>query len=343
MKPTDIVVATHGHCFDGMASAALFTRLLRELRGGEPLSLRYRSCGYGPGMTAIPPAWLDGAENAILDFRYTPSKRLTWYFDHHVTGFGSTAERDAALAGAVESLGERAPAPPPFGQGLRVFYDAAYGSCTKLIADVSRDRYAVETAAVGELVTWADLIDTAGFPSAEAAVSREEPVMQLASVVEHHGDGPFLSSIVPRLVDRPVGDVAHDADIQELWKPLERSRETFAGRIARGAQVIGRVVLVDLTDAPMEAIAKFMTYAMFPACVYSVTLSRQKQHYKLSIGYNPWCGAPRDHHIAAICQRYEGGGHPAVGAASFPLSALDRARQAARAVAEELNGPGPSE
>jgi hypothetical protein len=338
MKPTDVVVATHGHCFDGMASAALFTRLLRALRPGEPLTLRYRSCGYSPGMTAIPPGWLDGNENAILDFRYTASKKLTWYFDHHITGFISAAERDAALAAAVESL-DRVPADRA-APGLRVFYDATYGSCTRLVADVGRDRYGVDASPVADLVAWADVIDTAAFPSAEAAVNREDPVMQLASVVEHHGDGPFLASIVPRLVDRPVGEVARDPDIQDRWRPLSRTRDAFVARIQRGARRIGRVVLVDLTDAPMEAVAKFMTYAMFPDSVYSVSLSRQNKHFKMSVGYNPWCGVPRDHDIAAICRRYEGGGHPVVGAASFPLSALDRAREAAQTVAEELTTPG---
>jgi hypothetical protein len=28
-----LVVATHGHCFDGLASAALFTRLVEKTRG----------------------------------------------------------------------------------------------------------------------------------------------------------------------------------------------------------------------------------------------------------------------------------------------------------------------
>lgn len=338
MKPTDVVVATHGHCFDGMASAAVFTRLLRALRPGEPLSFRYRSCGYSPGMTSIPHSWLDGAENAILDFRYTPAKKLTWYFDHHITGFSSAAERDAALAAAVETLDRVAPdrAVP----GPRVFYDAAYGSCTRLIADVARDRYGVDPSPVAELTSWAEIIDTAGFPSAEAAVSREDPVMQLASVVEHHGDGRFLASIVPRLVDRPASEVARDTDVQDRWRPLANTRDAFAERIRRGARRVGRVVLVDLTDTPMEAVAKFMTYAMFPESVYSVTLSRQNKHYKMSVGYNPWCGVPRDHDIAAICRRHEGGGHPVVGAASFPLSALDRAREVAHAVAEELSAPG---
>src|SRR5262245_3815108 len=106
MKSRDILVATHGHCFDGLASAALFTRLARALAETSALKIRYKSCGYGPGMQQIPEAWLDGEENAILDFRYTPSAKLSWYFDHHITGFASEAERDAALAGAAPP-GER--------------------------------------------------------------------------------------------------------------------------------------------------------------------------------------------------------------------------------------------
>lgn len=332
MKPTKITIATHGHCFDGMASAALFTHLLRRLRPGAPLEMRYRSCGYGPGMSMIPEEWLDGEENAILDFRYTPSKRLTWYFDHHITGFGSTEERDVALKSAVPPSAES--------KGPHVFYDAAYGSCTKLIADVARSALGVDMGShdgLGDLIAWADKIDTARFESAEAAVSRKEPVLMLASVVEHHGDAPFLTSIVPELLARPVREVAELPVIQELFRPLLAAQEVFIARVEKAAKPMGRVVLVDLSDAPMEAAAKFVTYALYPACMYSVVLIRGRQHYKLSIGYNPWCGAPRLHEISAICKRYNGGGHPAVGAASFPLSALEQAKQAAIAVTAELN------
>ncbi len=121
-------------------------------------------------------------------------------------------------------------------------------------------------------------------------------------------------------------------------EPLGAARESFKQRVAHGAKVLGQVVLVDLTDVPLDVAAKFVTYAMFPQCVYSVTLSRNKQHYKLSVGYNPWCGTPRAHDIAAICKRYDGGGHPAVGACSFPLSALERAREVAHIVVNELQG-----
>jgi hypothetical protein len=329
MKPRDILVATHGHCFDGLASAVLFTRLLRGLSPGDELAFRYRSCGYGPGMQTIPEKWLDADENAILDFRYTPSARLSWYFDHHVTAFASDAERDAALAAAV---GEARPEARP-----QLFYDPAGSSCAKLIAEVA-PRFGVDMAPQADLIAWADLIDAARFASAAAATDQEEPVLQFAAVIEHHGDAQFLKKIVPRLGQQPVGEVARSEYVQNRWGPIRAARETFVRRVEHGATLRDRVVLVELTDAPIDVAAKFVTYALFPGATYSVTLSRNKQHFKLSVGYNPWSGAPREHDIAAICRRYGGGGHPAVGACSFPIPAEAAAREAARVVAEELAG-----
>src|SRR5690242_7179304 len=172
-----------------MASAALFTFLRRAISApSKSLSFRYRSCGYAPGMQMIPEAWLDGDENAILDFRYTPSSLLSWYFDHHVTAFGSEEEKRRALA---------VPERPDEQPSRRVFYEPTYGSCTKLIADVAKAKFGVKSDLLEPLIAWADVIDAARFPSAEAAVDRKEPVLRLAAVVEHHGDGAFLNTFVP--------------------------------------------------------------------------------------------------------------------------------------------------
>jgi len=329
MKPRDILVATHGHCFDGMASAALFTHLTRALEPDAALAFRYKSCGYSPTMQTIPEAWLDGEENAILDFRYTKSPKLGWYFDHHITAFESPEERDAALAGRAA---ESAPSARP-----QVHYDPQCGSCAKLIANTAERRFGVDMRPLSELIHWADLIDSARFPSAEAATKRDEPVLQLAGVVEHHGDGAFLNSIVPRLLERPLVEIAQSPDIQELFRPIAKAREAFQRKVEERARVTGRVVYVDLSDAPVDVAAKFVTYALYPRCVYSVMLSRHKQHFKLSVGYNPWSGQERDRDIAAICRREGGGGHPAVGACAFPLNALERARKVAEAVVVELS------
>ncbi len=323
MKPVDVLIASHGHCFDGMASAAIFTHVRRAI---DPAILpRYKSCGYGPGVQMIPEAWLDGGENAILDFRYTPTNKLRWYFDHHITGFGSAEEKAKAEERAASTT-----AP------LALHFDATYGSCTKLIADVARETYDVSTDALAELVSWADIIDAARFESAEAATRRDEPVLQLASVVEHHGDGPFYNMIVPKLLERPLAEIARSDEIQALWRPLASAHAVFTERVKQSSKVVGPVVIVDLGDAPVETGAKFVTYALNPTSVYSVTLTRGKQHFKISVGYNPWCGTKRGHDIASICRKYDGGGHAAVGACSFPLGALDKAREAVSAIARQL-------
>jgi nanoRNase/pAp phosphatase (c-di-AMP/oligoRNAs hydrolase) len=55
------------------------------------------------------------------------------------------------------------------------------------------------------------------------------------------------------------------------------------------------------------------------------------------VGSSPWVEGPLDHNLATICERYGGGGHPRVGAISFPLGAVEEARQAAREIREELS------
>lgn len=327
MRERAIVVATHGHCFDGLASATLFTAVRRSL-GSSP-KFRYRSCGYGPQMQRVPEAWLDGDENAILDFRYTPSPRVTWYFDHHATGFADDAEREAALARRASGLRE-------VGRP-HVYYDAAYPSCTKLIADVATSELGFELHGLAELVTWADIIDAARFPSAAAAVDRTEPILQLASVVEQHADAAFLERFVPALLERPVAEVARTPEVAELFAPIGAAQAAYRARFKKAAELRGRVVYADLTDGTADSGAKFLSYALHPEAMYSVTLMRSKQHIKLSVGYNPWCGKARDHDIAEICKRLGGGGHPSVGAATWPLGEIERARAAAARVAAELD------
>jgi nanoRNase/pAp phosphatase (c-di-AMP/oligoRNAs hydrolase) len=68
-----------------------------------------------------------------------------------------------------------------------------------------------------------------------------------------------------------------------------------------------------------------------------VMLTRSKSKCKISVGYNPWSPSPRKHNIAAICERYGGGGHPVVGAVSLAADRVEEARALTRSIAEELN------
>lgn len=319
MGTLSVVVAAHGHCFDGLMSAAMFTHLRRSV-DRRPLSFRYRSCGYGPNMQTVPEKWLNGDENAIVDFRYAPSTRLTWYFDHHITAFASDSERDDALA-----------------KSKRFFYDPDYGSCTKLIADVGRELYGVSFERFDGLVAWADKIDSAGFASAADAADRAHPIKQLAGVVEQHGDAPLFERLVPELLDKPLEDVASGQHVQSLWEPIRGAMDDTHSRIAHAMQRRGNVVLVDVHETPLASSGKFVAYSLAPECAYSVALIRMRQHYKISVGFNPWAGKPRHHDIGRICQRFGGGGHPFVGAVSVAIDKLDEARRIVQQIVEELS------
>jgi hypothetical protein len=324
---THVVVATHGHCFDGLCSAVMFTRLWRHLNPAAGETFAYHGAGYGPGQNGVDPKLLAGDVNAILDFRFSPLAQLTWYFDHHVSAFATPADR-AGYEARVAADPER-----------RFFHDGAYSSATKLIADIGRARFGLETAPstpVGELVRWADLIDSASFPSAAMAVERNEPELKLMTVVEHHADDAFLTRMVPRLLAQPLAEVARSPDVDEAYEPLGRSHETFVKLVEQRARTQGDVVVVDLSDQTIEVAGKFVTYALYPKSAYSILLSRSKSKCKISIGYNPWSPVPRRHNIAAICERHGGGGHPVVGAISLPADRVEEAKALVRSIADEL-------
>jgi len=315
------VVATHGHCFDGLCSAVVFTRLLRALRGPE-LTFRYLACGYAPTQRPLA-GLLDGDENAILDYRFSACEQLGWYFDHHRTAFGSAADR-AFFDARLDSH--------PY------HYDASYSSCTKLVRDIAAQRYGVHMPELEPLTQWADKIDSAAFESAEAALDSSHPVMRLASVVEHHGDGAFLSRLVPRLLDTPLETVAGRAEYRSLFAKIRRRKAAFARRVRQNAHALERVVLVDLSGSEVESYGKFVTYALYPEAMYSVILARLENGARINVGYNPWSRRSLDRDLSSICGRYGGGGHPFVGGISFPPEDVQRARSVAREIALELDG-----
>src|SRR5262249_32396873 len=155
----------------------------------------------------VDPSVLDGDDNAILDFRFSPSPKLTWYFDHHVSAFPADGDRAAYEAKASE-------------EQRTFFHDGKYGSCTKLIADIRTAPFGLDPKDAAELVRWAAIIAWASSPNAEMAVTRSEPVLQLMTVVENKGDSAFLETMVPRLLEEPLVEVARAKDVQDAYEPL---------------------------------------------------------------------------------------------------------------------------
>jgi len=275
---------------------------------------------HRPGNLLFEGNMFDGDENAIVDFKYSPSDKLTWWFDHHQSAF-LTPEDEAHFK--ADHSG-------------RKFLDATRKSCTEFIADVAHTKFGFNDEPLRDLVHWAHIIDGALYESAAQCVELKEPPLQLMQVIEADPDETFIEQIIRDLTARPLNEVATSAEVQRRFQPiLKQHRETLEA-IRRKATFSDGVVHFDLVDEGYEGFNKFIPYYLFPEATYSVALTRAPQRTKISVGSNPWAPRPRRHNIASLCERYGGGGHAVVGAISFAPNEVEAARAALREIVEEL-------
>jgi hypothetical protein len=315
--PLDLLY--HGNCFDGCASAALFGRFAAERLGVRPDGVRYRPMHHQQGDPF--PADAFAAELvACVDFRFSP--RLHWWFDHHASAFPAPAEREAFLA---DRSGQK-------------FWDPTAPSCTGFIARTLAARFSWRADDLGELVRWADVIDSAQFESARAAVRLEAPALQLMTLIEATRDPALPARIIGAMQRQPLAAlVAEPWVAAPLAVVLARHRATVEVVKAHAREGDG-VVEVDLGDTAVEAANKFIAYDLFPQATYTVVVSRDAKRTKVSVGSNPWARERRRHDISRICERYGGGGHPVVGAVTLPPGTLPEARRIAAEIARTLRG-----
>ena len=223
-------VLYHGHCFDGVASAATFTRFYQE-RIHPGSDVQYGGLLHRPG-NLFDEAMFDGDENAIVDFKYSPSEKLTWWFDHHQSAF-LTSEDEAHFR--ADHSGQK-------------FLDASRKSCTEFIADVAETEFGFDAEPLRDLIHWAHVIDGALYDSAAQCVELKEPALQLMQVIEGEPDEKFIERIIRDLTQRPLAEVTTSAEVRRRFQPiLELHRETLEA-IRRKATYDKGVVQFDLVD-----------------------------------------------------------------------------------------------
>jgi len=313
-----VKVFYHDRCFDGASSAALFSRFYAE-RIRNNCEFVFSGLLHRAG-SLFNEADFDGDENAIVDFKYSSSPKITWWFDHHESAFLSAA--DAAHF--------------EHDQSNRKFYDPSFKSCTSFIAMIAEQRFGFNPAPVAELVQWTDIIDGALYKDAKSAVEMKEPAMQLTMVIESTQDAAFVPKLIPLLATKPLAEVVRSPLIASLLPPLlERHRKSIE-ILRERIESKDRTLFFDVTDQELEGYNKFVPYYLHPESIYSVGLSKSSFRVKVSVGSNPWASSPPVVNLARICERYGGGGHARVGAISFNVSEHEAAKQAAQEIVAEL-------
>jgi hypothetical protein len=320
----------HDKCFDGACSASLFTRFHRE-RVAAGASYEYHGLAHRAG-ALFDESEFTGDENAIVDFKYSPSPRITWWFDHHLSAFLTPQDQQHFLACKQDPV-----------CGGRKFLDVNYTSCTSFLAHIAATRFGFDTAPVTELIRWANIVDGAQYESAESAVAMAAPAMKLTLIIESTQDPAFIPRLIPLLTELPMAEVLSQPFVAELLPPLLERHQEAIQLIRDRAEERDGTIFFDITDQPQEGYNKFIPYYLHPSATYSIGLSKSSYRTKVSVGSNPWTQADpsRMTNLAAICERYGGGGHARVGAISFPPDQADDARAAAAEIVAELRTKNP--
>ncbi len=312
----------HNNCFDGVASAATFAVFYRECVNRDA-EQSFEGLAHKAGQL-FDETRFDGDENAIVDFKYSSSPRLTWWFDHHQSAFLS--EEDEA---------HYRNDPAGISSGKK-FVDTNFRSCTKYIAETAMINFGLRAEHLYELVQWADVIDGALYPDAKTAVELNAPALHLMLVIESARDDKLLARIIKDLQTMTLSEVASQSYITSIFEHYYQRHLGAIDIIKTSAKFERGAICFDVSGHDMEGYSKFIPYYLHPDALYSVGVSLSPQRSKVSIGYNPWAKESRRHNLASICERYGGGGHPVVGAISFSPNDLELARKVAQEVAEEL-------
>lgn len=325
-----IRVFYHDKCFDGACSASLFTRFHRECiaAGAE---YEYHGLVHRAG-ALFDESEFTGDENAIVDFKYSASPRITWWFDHHQSAFLTPADH------ANFEACQRDPK-----CASHKFFDPHYTSCTSFLAHIASTRFGFNSAPVAELVKWADIVDGAKYESPQSAVEMAAPAMKLTLIIESTQDPAFIPRLIPLLTEMPLAEILKQPFVAELLPPLLERHSQALELIRSRAEERDGTIFFDITDHPLEGFNKFIPYYLYPDAVYSIGLSKSSFRTKVAVGSNPWTKADpaKMVNLAQICERYGGGGHARVGAVSFPPDQEDKARAAAEEIVAELRAKNP--
>jgi len=313
-----VKVFYHDKCFDGASSAALFARFYRERIAGDA-DFVFSGLLHRAG-ALFDEAEFDGDENAIVDFKYSSSPKIAWWFDHHQSAFLSPA--DAAHFEQEQSN--------------RKFYDPAFKSCTSFIAMIAQQRFGFDPTPLADLIHWTDVIDGALYSDAKTAVEMQAPAMKLTMVIESAPDQRFVPNLIPLLAVKPLEQILEAPFVAPLLAPLLKRHEVSIDILQQRSECKDGTIFFDITDYDLEGYNKFVPYYLHPESIYSVGLSKSSFRVKVSVGSNPWAPQEPVVNLAKICERYGGGGHARVGAISFDVNQHAAAMRASEEIVSEL-------
>lgn len=245
---------------------------------------------------------------------------MRWWFDHHQSAFLSAADEQHFRRCASGQM----------------VLDTTYSSCARLVADSLGRTLGYHAPRLEQLVDWADIVDGAKYPNARVAVDIASPMNRLRLVLEQSNEAEFRKGIVRKLGSTPIGEILEDPRVQDRVDRLAGQHLRAIEVMRRHAEYDCRVVYFDLSKCTRVPFSKFIPYFLFPEAQFAVALTRSIEGLKISLGTNPWHRSVQCRNLAALAEKFGGGGHPYVAGITLEHHAGEDARELAQVLLQEL-------
>jgi hypothetical protein len=314
----------HGNCFDGAASAALFKNFY-ENHLNNKVEFNFIPLAHEVGFS-FDDRMFTGDVNVVLDFRYPPNDKVSWWYDHHRTTFINSSDR--------KHLDSR-------GSNGNFHWDPDSPSNASMMLNIFKTKFGFESDEWHEnLAEWADIIDGARFESPDLPVEILEPAIAFSSLLEHNNNSNLLEKFINDVSD---GILLDQLAAKTFWSnKLNSIRQKVWDLVedVKGViEVKQRVSFVEITNDVLSGFNKFIPYYLAPVANYSVALLKYDKTYKISVGINPWAKLKRQIEsldIGLLCEEYGGGGHYSVGGIPFLHDQYETASSVASEIVEKL-------
>jgi hypothetical protein len=180
----------------------------------------------------------------------------------------------------------------------------------------------------GELVYWADRIDSADFTQDEVLHPEKYAYVLLSMSVtgEKGKEEKYWNKLVRLLREADVAQALAEPDVEARCRTVIEENREYVGWLRKFTRIEGPVAVTDFRSLdPPPSGNRFLSYSLFPDTVVSIRIryeDPQKQTVVASIGhsiFNRNCNV----HVGRLLAAFGGGGHRGAASARFPVDRAD--------------------
>lgn len=285
----------HHNDFDGIASAAIFSKFLNKNMG-----VGFSDCSFFEVDYDLKDKWYKyniKNPSVVLDFLY--HYKVDWWFDHH----------DSTFINKASILN-------PYVRSNKKYWNTGFDSCPSLLLEHFRRYYKKEYAffkkEYHELIQWSDIIDGAKYRDPADLYNYDNIYININKTLSLSHKRDYVLTILKSFYDGNVESIKKNENYKQLLS-IAKSKDIEAIEAIKNIiEIDNKIAFFDQSnyDFPFQ---RFLAYYLYPKILYRIAIFKKDNQFSISINFNNWLDFKNKVNLGEICKLYGGGGRKDVG------------------------------